>query len=171
MPTSTPNVTYKHCNDESADNTTVVSTCSDYDTDSNTVITEPTSDSNTDEEDVIKVLPIEPFDCKTGNQYAELANFAEDDEDENYIWGHRYVTISKTVMLTSTQTDAWEKLATANNKLDDRHNELMTDTYKLVKAVQYAIFDSGLTGNFLIEVAPVENYYIQSQSHYRVVRQ
>ena len=65
------------------------------------------SDSETDKEDfVVKVLPIEPFDYKTENQYAELSNFVDDDEDDNYIWDHRHVTIPKLVMLTSTRTDA-----------------------------------------------------------------
>ena len=51
MPTPTPNLTYKQCDDESDGDTVIASNCSDYDADSSTTSTEPTSDSGTDEED------------------------------------------------------------------------------------------------------------------------
>ena len=70
------------------------------------------------------------------------------------------MTIPKLFMLTSTRTDAWKKLAMQNNLLDGRHNELMTDTSRLFKAVHYANFDSGSTGNFLIEGVTVVNKYV-----------
>ena len=60
-------------------------------------------------------------------------------------------------MLVSTRTEAWKQLAANNNLLDGKHNELMIDTSKLINALHYTIFDSGSTGNFRIEGAPVVN--------------
>ena len=106
---------------------------------------------------MFKVIPIQPFSCKTNNEYAELASFADDDEDDNYIWDHRHMTTPKSFLLTTTRIDARKKLAIQDNILDGEHNELMTDTSRLIKAVHYAIFDSAWMSNVLIEGAPVIN--------------
>ena len=50
-----------------------------------------------------------------------------------------------------------EKLVADNNLLDGKHNELITDTSKLIMAVHYTIFDLGLTKNILIEGVTVVN--------------
>ena len=81
--------------------------CSNYDTDNDRAEIEPTSDSNTDDKDFeVNVIPVHPFSCKTNNQYAELASFADGDDDNNYIRDYRYVTIPKPFLLTTTRTDA-----------------------------------------------------------------
>ena len=97
----------------------MASNCSNHDADINTAEIEPMSDSNTDKEDfVVKVIPIEPFNYNTKNHYAELANFADDNEDDNSIWDPRHVTIPKPFMITTTRTDAQKKMATKDNLLD-----------------------------------------------------
>ena len=62
--------------------------------------------------------------------------------------------------------DDWRHLATNKNILDGRHSELMTDTIRLTKAIHYAVFDSGATGNFIIEGAPVFNKCIDANPVY-----
>ena len=65
-------------------------------------------------------------------------------------------------MLASTRVEVWKQLATNNILLDGQHNELMTDATGLTKAIHYAIFDSGSTGNILIKGAPVVNKCIDT---------
>ena len=81
----------------------------------------------------LKVIPVQPFDCYTRNQFAALVGFKYNDDNDNNIWDHRLVTIPKLFLLTTTKTEAWKKLATQNNLLDGRHNDLMTNTPKLIK--------------------------------------
>ena len=53
MPTPTPNLTYKQCDDESDDDTVIASNCTYDNIDNDTAITQPTSESETEEDDFL----------------------------------------------------------------------------------------------------------------------
>ena len=90
----------------------------------------------------VNEISVQSFNCNTSNQYTALAGFADNDDNDNTIWDHRCVTIPKPFLLKNTKTEAWKKLATQNNLLDDKHNKLMADTSGLTRAAHHTIFDS-----------------------------
>ena len=106
----------------------------------------------------MKAIPITVINYNNNNnQYAELAFFAEEDEDEGYEWDCAQAIIPKPLLLASNRAQVWKQFTTTKNLPDGKHNDLLTDTVKLTKAIHYAVFDSGATGNFIIEGAPVVN--------------
>ena len=137
----------------------MASTCTSNSDDSVITITQPTSGSETEEETFyVKTIFIEVINCNyNNNQYAELACFAEENEEEDCEWDCTQAIIPKPIILATNRAQAWKQLTTTKNLLDGKHNDLLTDTVKLTKVIHCAVFDSGATGNFVVEGAPVHS--------------
>ena len=56
-----------------------------------------------------------------------------------------------------TRANAWNTIIQANNLTQSTHSTMIFDTKRVTRAVKYAISDSGATGHFIVEGAPVVN--------------
>ena len=66
----------------------MASNCTSNCEDSVTTITQPPSGSKTEDEAFyVKAIPITVINYDNNNQYAELAHFVEEDENDGYEWG------------------------------------------------------------------------------------
>ena len=117
LPTPTPNIV-KQCSDDD-DITIIASNYASNSDDSVATITQPTSGSDTEEESLyVKAIPIEVINCNyNNNQYAELACFADEDEEEDCEWDCTQSIIPKPILLATNRAQAWKQLTTTKLQL------------------------------------------------------
>ena len=84
----------------------MASNCTSNCEDSVTTITQPTAGRETEDETFcVKVITITVINYdNNNNQYAELALFAEEEEDDGYEWDCTQVIIPKPLLLASNRT-------------------------------------------------------------------
>jgi len=80
-----------------------------------------------------------------------------EDENENDYSPPTNTTRRPTRIIMPTRSKAWKRLIQANNLMQMPRAHAIFDAKRVTRSVKHAISDSGATGHFLVEDAPVVN--------------